>query len=315
MRLELACAAAAESSDDAAEVDVSKLAETFRYDRQLLTAEETEAWLERSGLTLETWSDQLERSELSRLCSGRADDIVRANPVSDEELGEAVYPALVCSGALERFVWTLAERAAVCEEAGGDLDSEPVTVDETLAARAARAVNLANVEEEQVEESQAWQRRIGHLQAIQRVFERLVRAEITPAALGSRVDAHRMDWIRVAWRSLSFQSEEVAREAALRIRSDGESLEGVAADLGLPLTAQQSFLGELDPSLRASLFSARTGELAGPLAVADHFWLILLDQKIAPALEDPEVRRRAETDVARALVERCRAHVEWRERP
>ena len=317
VRLEVACASAADDEDDAPEIDVSKLADAFRYARQLLTAEETEAWLERSGLTLDSWSDQLERTELSRVWKGRAADILGANTVSDDDLAEALYPALVCSGALERFVWTLAERAAACADAGIDLDADAAVPDAAVAAEASRAVRLvrgSDDDDDGEETTEFPERCIADLQHIERGFQRLVQAERTPAALALRLDAHRMDWIRVAWRALAFATEAAAREAALRIRTDGESPAAVAADLAVTLHAQQSFLGDVDEWLRAALFSARTGELAGPLTGADQFHLILLDEKIPPALDDPDVRRRAEADVAQALLARGRKHIHWHER-
>lgn len=314
-RLGLACAARAESEDDPPDVDVSAAVDAFRYARQLLTAEETEQWLERWGLTLDTWSAHLERAELTGLWRAQAAEILRAHPVSDEELGAEMYPALVCSGALEQFAWRLADRAAACEYAGFDPEAATAGVDEAAVARASRAVNLACGSGDPAEASaDSWQRRIAALARIELTFQDLLRAEMTPAAMQSRIDAHRADWIRIACRALVLSSEDAAREAALRVRTDGESPDAVSSDLGLPLQERQLFIEDADAPLRTALFSATTGELIGPVAVGDQFLLVLLDKKIVPTLEDAEVRRRAEADVANAFVARSRTHITWHER-
>ena len=46
-----------EADDDA----ITSAVETFRYDRDLITAEETEHWLEERGLTLEDFADYFNR--------------------------------------------------------------------------------------------------------------------------------------------------------------------------------------------------------------------------------------------------------------
>lgn len=59
----LACAKRARTTTPP-RIDLAKAAEEFRYERNLITAEETEHRLERSGVTFENWTAYLERTLL-----------------------------------------------------------------------------------------------------------------------------------------------------------------------------------------------------------------------------------------------------------
>ena len=76
------------------EAEVEEAGETFRYERNLLAAEEMEAWLAHWGLTVADWR---------RWLRGEADG----------------WPEAVCSGALAGLARDLAARAASAEANGG----------------------------------------------------------------------------------------------------------------------------------------------------------------------------------------------------
>src|SRR5262245_17083758 len=54
----------AEEDESPSEEEIEAAGEEFRYARDLVTAEEMEAWLGRFDLTVESWTDYLERSIL-----------------------------------------------------------------------------------------------------------------------------------------------------------------------------------------------------------------------------------------------------------
>ena len=99
----------------AAEVEAAGI--EFRRRLGLLAAEEMEAWLSHWEITVSDWTGFLRR----RLARERSPDAVGG------QLGDALWPEAVCTGALGRWAWALAARAA----AGGEND-DPDAYDELV---------------------------------------------------------------------------------------------------------------------------------------------------------------------------------------
>ena len=95
-------------------------ASEFRYARDLLSADETEAWLSRWGLELDDWLDYLRRSLLRARLEGDAPGSEAVGPEPAATWAEAV-----CSGELERLARKLADRAAVY----ASIEDEPPGLD------------------------------------------------------------------------------------------------------------------------------------------------------------------------------------------
>jgi hypothetical protein len=150
---------------------------------------------------------------------------------------------------------------------------------------------------------------------LDRAYGRFVAEAVTPAALGSVLETRRSDWIRVDCRTLVFPAEAAAREAALCVRDDGMSLAEVAAQAGVEMREHVLYLEDAADELGSVLLSARTGELLGPLPLADRFALLLVDDKADPTLDDPEILRRVQEAARRRAIEREVVNrVTWHER-
>lgn len=223
----------------------------FRYERNLVAAEEMEAWLDRWDLTVSEWRDYL-----------------RGTAAVDDR-GDWV--AAVCSGALERAAQDLAARAAAAAALGdADLD---------------------------------------------RAYERFVAEAVTPDVLRSVLETRKAHWIRVDCRTLVLPSEAAAREAALCVRDDGMALAEVASQAGVEMREHSTYLEDAADELGKALLSARTGELLGPVPLADRFALVLVDDKAEPTLDDPEILRRVQEAARRRAIEREVVNrVTWHER-
>ena len=233
------------------EPDPDEAETRFRYDRNLVAADEMEAWLERWGLTVGEWRDYLRGT------------------LANDERGNWV--AAVCSGTLERTAQDLAARAA-----------------------AADAVDEADLDE---------------------AYDRFLASAVTPEVLRSVLEARKADWIRVDCRTLVLPSEAAAREAALCVRDDGMALAEVAAQAGVEMREHSLYLEDAADELGKALLSARTGELLGPVALADRFALVLVDDKVEPTLDDPEILRRVQEAARRRAIEREVVNrVTWHER-
>jgi hypothetical protein len=305
----LALVARAEATENgASEQELEAAAEEFRYGRDLVTAEEMEGWLDRGGLTVEDWMDYIERATIRQSDLGEEEEALASFAPSDAEIAGCILTEATCSGALERFARTLAGRAAVTRRADAEAGEEPSLPEIERAARAcADAFSRTAL-------PRATPERIAELLRLERLYEAWSRRFSDPAAIRALIDAHRLDWIRLDLRDLGFSDETAAREAALCVREDSESLEAVAQEAHRPIAKTRPYLVEVAESVRPGLLSARPGDLIGPVPVGEEFHLYELCAKTPPSEQDPEIRSRAENALLAKIVEHeIAARVHWDE--
>lgn len=296
-------------------LDLEQAAQEFRYAGNLITAEETEAWLTRSGLTFEAWTGYLERSRLRQAWANEIEDVVSHNAVGDDELRSALQAEAVCSGELQRFAETLAGRAAVYERAAATPCAEAGGLDDVLIGRVRRECAFAlGWSEAAGPSSPDWNARIAEIARIEATFQACVRKAITPEAVQAQIGAHRLDWMRLRWRSVLLRDEQAAQEAALCLRLDGEALEDVAARARAAVREEEPLLESVSAEVRAAVVSARPNDLLGPWPDAGGFRVAVLLAKAHPSESDGEVRRRAEEEIVASLVAATMKHVRWHER-
>jgi hypothetical protein len=122
----------------------------------------------------------------------------------------------------------------------------------------------------------------------------------------------RMALTRLELEVVDFESRDAAREAALCVRADGNSMAGVASDGRYPHYQLETLVEDLPAGLQQTFLCAATGELLGPFERGDGFQLSQLVRKIEPDLRDGEVRRRVERQILeRHFSELVGKHVRW----
>ena len=92
---------------------VRAAATVFRYERNLLAAEELEAWLDARGLTVSDWNGYLRRLVLRERWADELEQIEAEFAVGDDEVEAALRAEAVCTGFLRRAAERLAEDAAL----------------------------------------------------------------------------------------------------------------------------------------------------------------------------------------------------------
>ncbi len=315
LRQGLACVKRAEElGEGPSEEELEAAAGDFRYERDLVAAEEMEAWLERRGLSVEEWMGYVLRERLRRDLSADLEEIEEGFPVDGDELAAALAAEGFCSGDFRGFAIRLAARAAGVEG-----------MRESLAADSAEArpdghasspfetfpfdtlpLALQNIPPDQLRD------RLQDVARVEADFQRFRNSVLTPDAVRAQVAAHRLDWIQLGCRVVSFPAEDMAREAALCVREDGQDLEEVAVETCCALREGRFFLEDLDASLRDALLASTRGELLGPLAMDGEFALVLVTDKVMPSESDPEARLRAEDRIVDAAVDReMERRVRW----
>jgi hypothetical protein len=270
-----------EDAPDALEdADVESAANEFRYERDLISAEEMEAWLALWGLTPESWMDYIRVSLLREKWSGDApepdlhssDDPDSSDPeIESRALAEAVF-----SGELRRLAGTLAARAAVAAR------------DHENGARPA-------------------------VEALEDSFRRFCESALTADVVQAQIRAGQTDWTRLDCQRVSFPSEEAAREAALCVRVDGRTLPDVARDAGCEMRRGDVYIEDIPADSRALFLGAGPGELVGPVPGGDEFLLYLVFEKVLPSESDARVVSRARAAaLARLVDQEINDRVKWR---
>jgi hypothetical protein len=295
--------------------EVTAAANEFRYERDLLSAEEARAWLAGWELSAESWMGFVARSLVKKRCSRGQTDATSRNTVAaaEAEVDGILHAELVCSGRLPQLCRKLAGRAAVYGKAEEEGALEALAGHVDAAARAALESRRADaggwptgLEGSAQEENQA---ALGRLEA---VFQHYCEEARSPKAIRGCVASHELDWIRLDCQSVTFPDEDTAREAALCLAEDGLTLAEVAAAARLRVHEARVRADEIDASLKGHLIGARKGQWLGPWPLGGGFRLVLVADKILPSEDDPEVCRWAAREVVERAVDReIDARVRW----
>ena len=288
------------TGEDLTEEEAEAAATEFRLAHDLLTAAQTEAWLQERGLSVENWMKYVRRSLLRRKWSATLPDFVARYPASDRQLNHAWKIVGLCSGHFARFARKLAGRAAVhasMQDAGSE--STPVAED----AAACELLGLA---------ADVIRARLEALSRLEQSFQQFARQVLTPEAVRRQIQTRHTDWIRFTYCWVGFSNEAMAREAVLCVREDGEGLAEVAARARTTLQRGQLCLEQLASALHDPFLCAREGELLGPLEQGGEFRLFTVLEKISPRENDPAIRRRAEQTLLNSAIDReMSSRVRW----
>ena len=288
----LACAARAEAErmypDESA---IEDAATAFRYDRDLISGAEMSAWLDAAGLDNEDWMACLTRHVLRQLWAADLEDVLDEFPPSARQLEEAALGEGVCWGCFEAFARSFSERAALAFEQDGtvfeDQPVPPALADAATRLARQHAHWLARRPEAET---------IARLAAILRIseaYETACRRLVCDDALHGVVEAHRLEWLRVDLESVSFSTEDAAREAVLCVKADGLTLRDVGSLSRRPVERSQVFLADVCAARRDSLLSADAGAVLGPWPHGDRFEVAVVAGRFAPTLDDEVVIDRA----------------------
>ena len=278
-RAGVACAMHADASpteEERLEALVDAAGDEFRYARDLLTADEMEAWLAERGLTARTWLESVRRRVLLELWAEQVDDLVARYSPTSEDVDAALASDMVCEDGHRALAERFAAVAAAAAAGGG------VSPDEDRYA------------------------------ALRAAAERFRATAVTDEALRREISSHQMDWVRIDCRAVEFEDQAEAREAALCLREDGLPLEEVAEAAHVSVGALSFYLDEIDTEERSRFLAAHSGSVIGPIPVEDVHILYHVDAKVMPSVADPAVHERASAIISSRAVEiEAQQRVQW----
>ena len=267
-------------------------AEAFRYEHNLITAEETERWLEERGLSLDDFTDYFVRQYW-----GKTIDDVEGEQIeyasAPNELQELFVVELVLSGEMDRLAKRLSWRVAGKLESGNN-DLGP----ESIAAERNRFLERSGTNEETLP---VWLNAIGRDEewfAHAVVMEALHRQKrdrlLSHRAREHEMAAMRLPLTRIELETMEVDSLDAAREALLCVREDGMSMKDVADEARYPYRRAEVLLEDLPEDLQQKFLSVSAGDVLEPITRGDGFQVCRVIEKAEPKAEDEAVRDRAE---------------------
>ena len=302
-----------ESGRPMPEAEIAEAAADFRYERELISAQEAEAWFARWGLSAGAWMEFIRRSVIRSKHQSRLSEWLSGYPVDDADVAAAMGTEAVCSGLLTRLAPKFAARAAVYARMHAARENgHPLFSDEELAGAMPPPPAALRAQGLHLDEAYLAARstRIAEIELALRAFRGEV---VTPKAVGEQIAAHHLEWIRVGYQTLIYPAESMVREALLCVREDGMALSDLAAESdAAELRDEEHWIGEVTGPLHASLLGALPGEVLGPFSTTGGHALLRITSKRLPTVDDEQVRSRAEmAALRRALANELQTRVQW----
>ncbi len=280
-RLTQARAAQAEASG--CEVDpaaIEEATDAFRYDRDLVSAEECERWLEQLGLCFEDLVAFFTRRLLAATVPESAVGVAHATPQLEADQAAAFEVDLLLGDNFTDWARALAERVAAAQANGTGWKT---------------ADDLRD----------GWQ-------------ELESRHRETCAGLTGMAERERLlrqDWMaltRLELEWVTFDNAAAAQEAECCVRHDGVTLAEVAEQNGLCCEIVSAFLADLQPPWRSALTVARAGDVVLLPSADTGFAVVRVLNRSEPSLESERVCRRLDARLRgrhfRGLVTQ---HIRW----
>jgi hypothetical protein len=307
---------AAEASADEQDLEyddgsIDAAAERFRYEHDLITAEETEKWLADRGLTLADfaayfvrhyWGERMEDLEPEPL------ELLSA----PNEMWDLLTKELILSGELDRMAQRMSRRVAALWAAAGEavdpqlIAEEEANFLERLDLKSEQSVRWL----EKLGRDQEWLRETLTMEAIHR---RDCATLLSREACQHEVAALRLPLTRFEVETIELDSLDAAREALLCARDDGMSMEEVAAEGRYPYRHPEVLLEEIPEDLQQKFLSVHPGDILEPIARGDGFHICRIVDKAEPDLDHPAVKQRAEERILdRHFADLTGRHIQWR---
>ena len=273
------------------------LSDEFRTEQDLITAEETENWLEARGLTLEDFNDYFHRQYWRQHATTPAPpaNINYANASPDTR--QLFIQDVLFSGKFDdlarRLSWPVA--ASVVADRTKTLSSDKLDAERT------RFFQRTDSQPAQLSErlaligrDRAWFETLAELEAGYRGHRDQL---VTPENRARTLAALRLPLTRFEVEMMDLESENAVREAFFCLDTDGLSMEELAGQEGYVIEKRQPLLEEFPEELQQRFLSSETGEVLQLIDADSRFQLCRVLSKREPALADEKVLKRVDAEL------------------
>ena len=285
--------------------------ESLRYDLDLITAEETEAWLERNDVSLKDLKSCLERRHWRERLAGDPAVPEKEGNVEETRIEETLWTEYVVDRRFNRLSASLAARVAVSlANANEPLESGAVA-DEIRRFHERVDCPPAAIAD--------WLDRAGMtkegLDALARMeagYRAMRNDLLTEANLSRQLQVRFLPLTRYDVQWAYFDSADVAREVYMCVTGDGEDLQEVLSRAGTESESQSIYFEELIEDLKPLFMAARPGKVSRPVIMDDQFGVFLVREKAEPSVDDEKVRQLLEGGLlSSAFGNLMDSHVRW----
>ena len=282
----------------------------FRYKHDLITAEETERWLEDRGVSLAEFSDYFARQYWGRSYSGTLDPPKSSYETASPEEKDLFLVDLILSGSLDRMAERLSYRVAAQADEAGD---NKASVDEERARfLAAAKIDQAELADwlAQLGRDQEW---LDETLATEAVYQRRVSQILTEQALQKELGAD-------ATQSHAFSARDGGSRFTRCRGGSGclcaERRHGNERSSGRkPVSFHRSevLLEDIPSEQQQRFLSVKAGTLFDPIPRGDAFEVWRVKTRTEPSLQDPVIRARLESRIVdRCFNELLSKHIDWK---
>lgn len=282
----------------------------FRYEHDLITAEETERWLEDRGVTLSEFSDYFARSYWGRAYTGDVGSAqIRYETASADEK-DLFLVDLILSGELDQMADRLSWRVAAHAE-------QPAEDAEAVEAERDRLLSKAGINPAHKGD---WLTQLGRdtywfeeVLAQEVAYNRQADSLITEKDLSRELSSLRLMLTRFEIEMIEVDSRDAASEIVACVRSDCMEMAEVAEESRYPFHRSEVLLEDIPEELQQQFLSVKAGALLEPIPREDSFQVCRVKTRVEPTLNDPAIRERLKGRIVeRHFSQLVSRHISWR---
>jgi len=289
---------------------IDQMAIQFRYDNDLISAEETEAWLESRGLDADQFQAYFEGSYWMEVLKGTVFPDRPDHLPDTAGLTRQLEAEVLMSGGFGPLAVELSRRLMVRQDP--ESRSGPSEIDQALK----RFHEISGVGPDRISDwlasidrDQAWFAEMLEMEEAYRIRRQAVLAQ---GQLLRELAASRLALTRLEIESVEFDAMDAALEGHLCVRNDGLSLEDVARESRYPFKRVEILAENIPEDQRQNLLCARIGDVLEPSTSGGLISLLRVLSKTEPGLDDPFVRTRIEQRVLNAHFSGAKAgEIRW----
>jgi hypothetical protein len=292
---------------DMDDATIDAAVEKFRYDHDLITAEEVEQWLEARGLTMDDFGEYFARhywgNKSPETQAPETIDYVSA----PQEMRALLRAELILSDEFDRMAARLSWRAAGGQAVKEDVDLGKERTE--LFKRAGITEGTLSNWLSGLGRDEKWLNEMLRLEAI----HNRIRAELlTPQNRQRELSGMRLPLTRLDIEMMELESKDAASEASLCVTVDGLTMEEVAKEGRYPFRQQHLLVEDVEPDLQQKFLSVTAGSVIDPIPRGDGFQLCRIVKKTEPDPNDPVVQERVDKRLLDLhFSELVSNHIQW----
>ncbi len=297
------------ATEEEIELDESAIdsaAVAFRYQHDLITAEETERWLDDRGVTMEEFGEYFARQFWARNYAGEIAASEREYVSAALEEKDLLVVHLTLSGELDRLAEQLSFRVAA--QAAQPAMRDIVDEREKFMAR------------EKISDLPEWLEKIGRnedwlnfMLGADLAYRWCLDSLFNDKMLQSELIATRLNLTRFELETIEVDSRDAAAEVMACVRSDGMELHEIAEESRYPLRRIEVLLEDLPAEQQGSFLSVKAGAMLEPISRDDGWEVWRVKSRLEPQLSEPSIRERLQERISRRhFAELVGKYIDWK---